>query len=422
MPFCTNCGQELDDEAKFCVKCGTTINKNKNAQRETVYDGKIHKCPNCGERLDSFVVVCPACGYELRSTKVSNSVKEFTSKLNEIEATRKCEQPNGLFAKLIAYSQISKTDKEKITFIKSFPVPNSKEDLLEFMILATSHINLNIYSSLIFFYQADKKTNDAWNSKMQQIYEKAKESSGDSNLLNQIESLFNICNNHIKRAKAKKLIKLLLLVLLLCSSIVGIVFGVNHQKSINEKSEIQRLENIVTEVKDALDNGEYKYALTIADSIDYQRFDIEMERKWDIEKEYWVNTVLSAASENGIYLDYKPSVDIDNTKGNKYNTQGKIKIPTANVKDKKYSDIVTLFKNAGFTNITTEKVPDLITGWLHSEGDVIEVVINGSTVLNLFNYYEPDAEIIVRYHGYADKESEAETSGKIQIPTKKSKG
>ena len=111
MPFCTNCGQELDDEAKFCVKCGTTINKNKNAQRETVYDGKIHKCPNCGERLDSFVVVCPACGYELRSTKVSNSVKEFTSKLNEIEATRKCEQPNGLFAKLIAYSQISKTDK-----------------------------------------------------------------------------------------------------------------------------------------------------------------------------------------------------------------------------------------------------------------------------------------------------------------------
>ena len=147
-----------------------------------------------------------------------------------------------------------------------------------------------------------------------------------------------------------------------------------------------------------------------------------MERKWDIEKEYWVNTVLSAASENGIYLDYKPSVDIDNTKGNKYNTQGKIKIPTANVKDKKYSDIVTLFKNAGFTNITTEKVPDLITGWLHSEGDVIEVVINGSTVLNLFNYYEPDAEIIVRYHGYADKESEAETSGKIQIPTKKVKG
>ena len=37
-----------------------------------------------------------------------------------------------------------------------------------------------------------------------------------------------------------------------------------------------------------------------------------MERKWDIEKEYWVEKVLSEASEHGIELEYTPSEDVDN--------------------------------------------------------------------------------------------------------------
>lgn len=36
-----------------------------------------------------------------------------------------------------------------------------------------------------------------------------------------------------------------------------------------------------------------------------------MERKWDIEREYWVEKVLEAASEDGINLDYTPGPDID---------------------------------------------------------------------------------------------------------------
>lgn len=55
----------------------------------------------------------------------------------------------------------------------------------------------------------------------------------------------------------------------------------------DEAKELQRLENIVAEVQVALDNEEYKHALRIADSIDYQRYDVEMERKWDIQREYY---------------------------------------------------------------------------------------------------------------------------------------
>ena len=44
----------------------------------------------------------------------------------------------------------------------------------------------------------------------------------------------------------------------------------------------------------------------------YQRYDVEMERNWDIQREYWVEKVLEKASENGFQLEYIPSQDIDN--------------------------------------------------------------------------------------------------------------
>lgn len=123
MKYCSNCGQKLDNEAKFCLNCGavvSTYSKNTQSQREVVYDGVIHKCPNCGEILNSFQLNCPACGYELRAIKASSSVKEFALKLEVIESTREYERPRGLFEASAAQQNISKTDKQKISLIKSF--------------------------------------------------------------------------------------------------------------------------------------------------------------------------------------------------------------------------------------------------------------------------------------------------------------
>ena len=75
----------------------------------------------------------------MRSIQSFSAVKEFASKIEEIEASREEEKPIGLFS---TRSLISKTDEQKINLIKSFSVPNSKEDMLEFMILATSCINI----------------------------------------------------------------------------------------------------------------------------------------------------------------------------------------------------------------------------------------------------------------------------------------
>ena len=79
-----------------------------------------------------------------------------------------------------------------------------------------------------------------------------------------------------------------------------------------EAKEITRLENIVIDTQEALDNGEYEHALRIADSIDYQGHEKESEREWDIQRAFWVDKVLEEADYNDVHLEYTPSSDIDN--------------------------------------------------------------------------------------------------------------
>lgn len=112
-------------------------------ERRTVFEGEIHKCPNCGEVLQSFVINCPTCGHEFRGAKNSTSVREFAAKLEEIERSRPVKK-FGLKKALANQTEVSETDLRKISLIRSFVIPNTKEDLLEFLVLASSNFNLNI--------------------------------------------------------------------------------------------------------------------------------------------------------------------------------------------------------------------------------------------------------------------------------------
>lgn len=331
MQFCPYCGTKLDEGARFCKNCGKVVSDTAEqtpkaqqpespdgnpSERQTVYEGYIHKCPNCGQVLKSFELVCPACGYELRGTKASNAVREFALKLEAIESKREYEKPYGFFAAADAQQRVSKTDEQKISLIKSFSVPNSKEDMLEFMILATSNMNMLVYDSFASasLSKGEKEINAAWFAKVQQVYEKAKRShsldSSDSTFT-EIQTLYHKCNENVKQAKRKGTVKWLLTIggmpILLVFLIVFV--GVSSPKW--EAEEIERLDNIVLDVQQALDKGEYSNALRIAESIDYQRNDAEMERKWDLEREYWVEKVLEEAAANGEDLEYTPTSDND---------------------------------------------------------------------------------------------------------------
>lgn len=315
MGFCVNCGEKVIDGAKFCQKCGTPIPKdgerNENA-RQQEFSGKIYKCPNCGEVLKSFISNCPSCGFELRGTKATSAVKEFATKLEIIESRREYEKPGGLFRHAAQLQHISKTDEQKISLIKSFSVPNTKEDILEFMILATSNVDLDIYSTTNTPTAGAKALTEAWNAKIKQVFAKAKNSFGTDSDFMRIQELYDSCNADIRKQKKKKVIKWILLVGWIPLLWVVVIVGLLISNPKEEKKELSRLDAIVVEVQDALDKGEYKLALSTADSIDYQRYDVEMERKWDIQREYWVDKVLDEAEKNGVKLEYTPGEDVDN--------------------------------------------------------------------------------------------------------------
>ena len=143
MAFCTNCGQKMNEKDKFCANCGMAIAKtkfNSQTQKETTFKGKIYKCFNCGAVLGAFISNCPFCGSELRDVVSSEAIRTFVMKLEK-----------------------AKIYQEKVSIIRNFPIPNTKEDILEFMILASSNMEGGLEKDLL----------DAWKAKIEQAYQKA---------------------------------------------------------------------------------------------------------------------------------------------------------------------------------------------------------------------------------------------------------
>lgn len=185
MAFCSNCGQELADGAKFCSACGKSTNAgdivqpiaNVN-QRKVSFDGEIYKCPSCGEVLNSFTSNCPSCGYELRGTKVTNSVQELVRKLEELEGKRSTTQSCSSFLqRKLNGKTLDVIDEQKINLIRNFPIPNSKEDIREFLIIASSNMQVQAYGSKEERF-AQEAIAKAWELKYNQAQKKAKISFG----------------------------------------------------------------------------------------------------------------------------------------------------------------------------------------------------------------------------------------------------
>lgn len=194
MNYCPTCGKQLNTNEKNCNNCGTQIINQPtfNEKRTTIYEGEIHKCPNCGEVLkSSFEIVCPNCKYEFRYSKKSDNLNAFVNQLNnEID------------------------ENKKIDIVKNFPIPNTKDDIFEFMLLAYSNFDIDYY--LTHLEQND--ISDAWLIKIKQCYQKAKLLFTHQEL-NKIEDLYLEINNNIKkRSTQKKVIK--------ATSIFAIIIGI----------------------------------------------------------------------------------------------------------------------------------------------------------------------------------------------------
>lgn len=208
MAFCTNCGQELADGAKFCANCGKAVTgESTTSQRKTVYEGNLHKCPNCGEVLNSFVTNCPTCGHEIRDTQGVSSVRQLAIKLEQLESKRPPKKGTNIFVQTFSGgTQLQSIDEQKIDLIRNFSIPNTKEDVLEFIVLAAANIDLKVYgldsSRYQMFDPARRELSDAWLAKLEQADQKAEIMFGHTQ---EYLSMRNVYENKMKAIKKQKL-------------------------------------------------------------------------------------------------------------------------------------------------------------------------------------------------------------------------
>lgn len=139
--------------------------------------GDVRKCPGCGAIVESFTTRCPDCGFEFNNVGTISSVTAFFKKMEQIESSRS----GSLFSGIAAGFGMDKVTQQKSTLIANFPIPTSKEDILEFLTLAVPQAKdmgfLETMKGNVT--QEQKMLKPVWKRKCEQIIMKARLSMKD---------------------------------------------------------------------------------------------------------------------------------------------------------------------------------------------------------------------------------------------------
>jgi len=157
--------------------------------------GDVKKCPSCGAIIQSFQTKCTDCGHEISNIGANVSIQKLFVLLNEVENQRKDDGNNivgAIFGQMT--QQLGGGDKitlKKKSIISGFPIPNTKDDILEF--LSTALPNAKQKGNFMTKNQPEYKSHNdlapTWFSKCEQIVMKARFSmKEDKRTLEEINS------------------------------------------------------------------------------------------------------------------------------------------------------------------------------------------------------------------------------------------
>ena len=106
------------------------------AKREKI--GKV--CPQCGKQVPPLTIKCE-CGYEFTGQKQVSSVQLLSEKIDKIlSSPMKATDADSDEYK----EEVLNREKRIRDAIEMFPVPNTKEDIVEFLSLAVSNANKKV--------------------------------------------------------------------------------------------------------------------------------------------------------------------------------------------------------------------------------------------------------------------------------------
>lgn len=270
--------------------------------------GDVKKCPACGAIAESFATKCSDCGTEFRNIEASGSVIKFFEKIDEIEATRtdgfytqSNQKSIGIgtvllwlffwyilifikgFQLILSTAKPAKwstTDSRKEELVLNYPVPISKENILEFLTLSASKINTSSYLTI---FSEDTKYKNAWNKiwlkKIEQINSKASLSmKRDSESLSEVQIIVENARN-ITKENMKKVFRVLCAGIILI--LVFVIWSVVSNK-IDENSNIAYT-SIVSSAEKLIENKQYSEAEKLLNEVD-KKHQIEIKSKIQLSK------------------------------------------------------------------------------------------------------------------------------------------
>ncbi len=407
MAFCSNCGHQLTEDAKFCSKCGMSVPTplNDHSARRITYEGEIYKCPNCGEVLKSFAAVCPACGYEIRGNHVSGTVSEFSNKLEQAH-----------------------TLEQKVELIRSFPIANNKEDVFEFIILASTNLTNDMPRDLY----------KAWVSKFEQSYRKAKvmfEGTADFEV---IQKIYDETQKKIKKenfvhgaktaqnsiVKASGVLSNVLTVLLTNAGVFAGVFFLIWSIKIYDAYGNGSMHELIGEILLIASSvillrrraHLYEYLLTIFGgglSVYLSRF---LDNGSMLELGGWLTIIITAVnffrsfsyvnmqtkSKRPTYTHETGEVSSEIVTEDELVT---VPLSALFFSEKNYGVVASLFEHAGFTNIKTVPLHDLHKGFFRRAEErtsdlVAAIHINGKPLTVFKRTFPANSAVVISYHSF----------------------
>jgi hypothetical protein len=116
--------------------------------------GNIKTCPACGASIKSMKMSCDDCGHEFTNIEATKSVVGLLNRINALQRTQ--NEKENVF------------NQRKAEVINNTAIPNSKEDLIEFLTICSSQ------SRVLFSNRGYGKVLSAWSRKGYEALSKGK--------------------------------------------------------------------------------------------------------------------------------------------------------------------------------------------------------------------------------------------------------
>ena len=392
--FCTNCGSTLENQegyshrkkAWICTECGTALFGKEDKKRK--YKSIIWICDGCGEILDNQrgftdkkgTWKCKECGYkniiDESNIIIDNKETKNNKKKNNKKKTNnsKKKKEDTLFDNELEDDSFNSYESD-IHNIDDLDEEDEDDDLDEDDDFGYDYLDDTSYEEYEQILEERKKKKE--------ILEKIDHEEERISSLNRKSWL---------RKNGKKVfystIITILVIVLIYSLLILFLFLNSLIKVGYDSKDLVGLKYTV--VEDKLES----HGFTNVNTKNIKDLKLKNRNKSGIVTEVIIGKKNKFNSRSKFLPDTEITIIYHTTI--KYNPP----ITSKDAKGKQYSEIVELFKKAGFTNVKVKGMDDLVTGWINKEGEVSSITINSEKNYYEDDEFEQDASVIIKYHSF----------------------